>query len=202
MQRMNRFLLAGCIVAASAALLAGCAAPPPVAPPTTPIVTSTPAPPTDAVGAPIRATRGYAWSPQMDDTARRLRSDLSGNASVAQTTDQRLWVSLPSAEAFAAGRSALTPGGSAWLDRVAVALRENRRAEVQIVGSADPALRGKAAETQAMDRAASARDWMVARGVPAPRMSVAGVAARAAVATPAEGGRLDILIGERVDAPK
>lgn len=202
MQSMNRLLHAGSVVAASAALIAGCAAPPPVAPPTTPVVTSTPAPPTDAVGAPIRATRGYAWSSQMDDTTRRLRSDLSGNASVAQTTDQRLWVSLPSAEAFAAGRSALSPSGSAWLDRIALALRENRRAEVQIVGSADPALRGKAAETQAMDRAASARDWMVARGVPAPRMSVAGVAARAAVVAPADGGRLDIMIGERADAPK
>ena len=188
--------------AAIGALLAGCAAPPPVAPPATPVVTSTAAPPTDAVGAPIRATRGYTWSAQMDDTSRRLRSDLSGPASVAQTTDQRLWVSLPSADAFAAGRSALTPSGSAWLDRVALALRENRRAEIQIVGSADASLRGPAAERQAMDRAASARDWMVARGIPAPRMSVAGVAARAAATAPPDGGRLDILIGERADAPK
>lgn len=202
MRRMKRSSLAGWVAAGTAALLAGCAAPPPVAPPTTPTVTNTPAPPTDAVGAPIRATRGYVWSPQMDDTARRLRGNLSGGASVAQTTDQRLWISLPTAEAFAAGRSALTPSGSAWLDRVALALRENRRAEIQIVGSSDPALRGNAAETLAMDRAASARDWMVARGIAAPRMSVAGVAARAAAAPPAEGGRLDILIGERSEAPK
>lgn len=138
----------------------------------------------------------------MDDTARRLRGSLSGNAQVAQTTDQRLWVSLPSAEAFATGRSALTASGGAWLDRVAGALRENRRAEIQIVGSPDAGLRGNAAETQAMDRAASARDWMVARGIAPPRMSVAGVAARAAATLPPEGGRLDILIGERADATK
>jgi outer membrane protein OmpA-like peptidoglycan-associated protein len=185
-----------------ATLLAGCAAPPPVAPPATPTVTNTPAPPTDAAGAPIRPTRGFVWSTQMDDTARRLRGSLSGNAQVAQTTDQRLWVSLPSSETFAAGRSALTTSGGAWLDRVAGALRENRRAEIQIVGSPDAVLRGNAAETQAMDRAASARDWMVARGIAPPRMSVAGVAARAAATLPPEGGRLDILIGERADAPK
>ena len=129
-----------------------------------------------------------------DDTSRRLRGNLGGNASVQTTTDQRVWVSLPTAETFAAGRSALTGNGSAWLDRIAAAVRENRRAEVQIVGSADPALRGTNAETQALDRAASARDWMVARGIPAPRMSVAGLAARAAAA--GAEPKLDILIGE------
>jgi hypothetical protein len=43
---------------------------------------------------------------------------------------------------------------------------------------------------------------MVARGIAPPRMSVAGVAARAAATLPPEGGRLDILIGERADATK
>ncbi len=183
-------------------LLAGCVAPPKVAPPSAPTVTRTPAPlpatpGTPGVDGPVRATRGYAWSVQMDDAGRRLKSGLSGDASVAQTTDARLWVSLPTEQSFAAGRSALRPAATAWLDQVALALRENRRAEVQIVASADAGQRGTGAEALAIDRAASARDWLVARGIAAPRIAVAGLAARSAPAAAAL--RLDVLFGERGD---
>lgn len=195
------------LVATAAAVvlvLAGCAAPPPVPPPHVPPPVSAapmPAPPTGAVpapagGAPAASGSPWAWSPRMDAAAQRLRDVLSGSGvEVAQTTDQRLWLSLPGAETFPLGRSALTRPAGAWLDQVAAALRTLPQAEVQIVGQPDATRGGSAL---AVDRAASARDWMVMRGVPARRVAVSGQAPKGKTAV-AEN-RLDILIGERAAA--
>lgn len=189
--------------AAIALVIAGCAAPPPVPAPHVPPPVSAapmPAPPGAAApaagGAAAGASSPWTWSPRMDAAAQRLRDVLSGSGvDVAQTTDQRLWLSLPGAETFPLGRSALTRPAGAWLDHVAATLRTLPQAEVQIVGQPDPNRGGSAL---AVDRAASARDWMVMRGVPARRVAVSGQApkGRAAVAE----NRLDILIGERTPA--
>lgn len=173
--------------------LAGCAmpvvAPPTVPAPVPPAQQTTPAP------APVAPAGAWTWSPQMDNAAARLRSALRGSSiDVVQTTDQRLWLSLPGEETFPAGRSAVTPAARAWLDEVAQALRSVPRAELQIVGAPDAKGGGS---TLALDRAASARDWMVMRGVPARRVAVSGQVPRGKVATP---NRLEILIGERTPA--
>lgn len=163
--------------------LGGCALPkvaPPTVPPTVSAAPVTPAP----AGA-------WAWTPQLESAGSRLRISLLGSgADVSQTSDQRLWISLPSETTFPAGRPAITPAAGAWLDKIAATLRTLPRAEVQIVGPVDN--RGGAA--LAVDRAASARDWMVMRGVPPRRMAVSGQAPRGRTTT---DGRLDILVGER-----
>lgn len=175
-------------------LLAGCAmpvvAPPAVPAPVPPAQQTTPAP------APLTPAGAWTWSAEMDSAAARLRSALGGEVDVVQTTDQRLWLSLPGDEAFPAGRSAVTPAGRAWLDEVAQALRSVPRAEAQIVGAPD-AKRGGA--SLALDRAASARDWMVARGVAARRVAVSGQAPKSGKTV--LPNRLEILIGERSAAP-
>lgn len=166
-----------------ALLLGGCALPK-VAPPLVP-------PPVSAAPLPAAAAGAWVWSPQIESAGSRLRSALFGSgADVSQTSDQRLWISLPADTSFPAGRSALTPAAGAWLDQVAASLRALPRAEVQIVGPVD----AKGGAALAVDRAASARDWMVMRGVPARRMAVSGQAPRGR--NPGEG-RLDIVIGER-----
>ena len=179
--------------AALALWLAGCAAPPPVPPPSVPpAVSAAPAP------APVAST-GWAWTPRLDAAAQRLRDSLHGSGvEVAQTTDQRLWLSLPSAETFPTGRSALTRPAGGWLDQVALALRGLPQAEVQIVGQPD--VRQGGGTALALDRAASARDWMVMRGVPARRVAVSGQGPKGK--TQLVESRLDILIGERAGAPR
>lgn len=144
---------------------------------------------------PVRDGSAYSWTAKMGETSQRLRGALFGSGiDVSQTTDQRLWLSLPVETVFPKGRSAVMPGATANLDKVAQALRDNSRAQVQIVGDADPGASGQAA--LALDRAASARDWIVSRGVPASRIVVASRNARPGPAT--DTRRLDILIGERV----
>lgn len=173
----------GCAALGTALMLGGCALP----------KVSTPAlpPPVSAAPLPAAPAGAWVWSPQIDSAGSKLRSGLFGSgADVSQTSDQRLWISLPADTTFAAGRSAVTPAAGAWLDQVAASLRAMPRAEVQIVGPVD----AKGGAALAVDRAASARDWMVMRGVPARRMAVSGQAPRGR--NPGEG-RLDILIGER-----
>lgn len=174
--------------------LAGCASPPAVAPPPPATIE---APTVAPGGLPARAPgAAYAWSDKLAASATKLRSGLQGNGvAVSQTTDERLWVSLPADVAFVAGRSAVKAPATGWLDQVALALRELPRAEVQIVSDADTAGNDNSARVLALERAASARDWLVIRGVPPQRISVAGRNNRSAVQ--ADPRRLDILIGER-----
>lgn len=172
-------------VAAAALALGGCALP----------QVQTPAmpPPVAAAPLPVAPSGAWAWTPRLESAGAQLRVSLFGSgADVSQTSDQRLWISLPADDSFAAGRPALTPTAGAWLDKVAASLRTLPRAEVQIVGPVDR--RGGAA--LALDRAASARDWMVMRGVPARRMVVSGQSPRGRNAA---DGRLEILVGERAE---
>jgi outer membrane protein OmpA-like peptidoglycan-associated protein len=172
--------------------LAGCAAPPPVAPPSPATIH---APTVASGGVPARAPGAvtYVWSDKLAASAQKLRGGLQGNdVAVSQTTDQRLWVSLPADAAFAVGRSAVKAPASGWLDQVALALRDLPRTEVQIVSDADAT---GSARALALERAASARDWLVGRGVPPQRISVAGRGSHSPV--PADQRRLDILVGER-----
>jgi outer membrane protein OmpA-like peptidoglycan-associated protein len=126
--------------------LAGCAAPrvapPNVPPPVAPAPGSAAAagmtvPPPATASTPASGSP-YVWSDRMDSAASRLRSALLGSGvEVSQTTDQRLWLSLPGETAFAAGRSALRPPAGQWLDQVAATLKTIPQAEVQIVGNPD-----------------------------------------------------------------
>jgi outer membrane protein OmpA-like peptidoglycan-associated protein len=186
----------GLPVLAGAALLwlGGCASPP------VPVVEAPPVAaverPTASVGTP-RVASAYTWSERLASAARRLRDDLQpAGVTVAQSADQRLWLSLPAEVVFASGRSAIKPPAAPWLDRIAALLREQPRAEVQILGEPDPRSRDdNASRVLALDRAASARDWIVARGVSAHRVSVMG--RRTSSQAGAEERRLDIFVGER-----
>lgn len=182
----------------AAALLAACSTP--VAPPPNVPAPVAPAQPSSTAAAPQPAapTGAWAWSPELDEAASRLRSALRGSSvDVVQTTDQRLWVSVPGEDAFALGRAAVKPGAGAWLDEVARSLKALPRAEVQIVAAPDA--KGAGGSALALDRASSARDWMVMRGVPARRVSVSAQTQKSAK-TPVPN-RLEILIGERGAAP-
>lgn len=191
--RLTHFLW-GAVLAA----LAACSTPPvaPLPAPETPL--ERPTATVDAPATTLATASIYVWSDAMATVARKLRADLPGDvANIAQSVDQRVWVSLPADAVFAAGRSALLPRATPWLDRIAALVRELPRTELQILGEADPNSRdARTANAQALDRAASARDWMVARGVAARRIAVAG--RQLTALAPREARRLDIFIGERV----
>ena len=187
-------------------LLAACTAPPkPVPAVASPVPGSAPGP---VYGQAAPGTR--AWSPQMETAERQLSSALSGTGvSVSKTTDERLWITLPGDLTFQANRSALKPGATAVLDKIALSLRNVPLAELRIVGHTDAKGVAAANDALSLDRAASTRDWLVARGLSPVRIAVAGRGARDPLASNddeagrATNRRVEILVGEkaRVGAP-
>jgi outer membrane protein OmpA-like peptidoglycan-associated protein len=203
---------------ASLVVLSACASAP-SSPPPMPPVTLPQAPPAAPLDRPTAApsiapapTPEYLWSDTLAAAARKLRGELpSDAANVGPSSDQRLAISIDGEAVFAPGRSALKPSATPWLDKIAAALRELPRGDVQIIGDPDPQSRDDTkSRALALDRAAAARDWMVARGLPARRIAVAGrrpvaQAAPRGTTQPAAAAseyRLNILIGERAVAPR
>lgn len=184
-------------------LLAGCAAPPkPVPAVTNPVPGSAPGP---VYGQVTPGSR--AWTPQMEAAERQLSSSLSGSGvSVAKTTDERLWITLPGDITFQPNRSALKPTATALLDKIVLALRNVPAADLRIVGHTDSKGAAAANDALSLDRAASTRDWLVARGMSPIRMAVAGRGARDPLASNddeagrATNRRVEILIGEKAKA--
>lgn len=190
-----------------ASLLAGCAAPPPKVVPVPPVVTSVPGSAPGPVYGQAPSPEARGWSPQMEAAERQLSNTLSGTGvSVAKTTDERLWITLPGDLAFQPNRSALKPGATAVLDKIVVALRGVPAPEVRIVGHTDSKGSAAANDALSLDRAASTRDWLVARGMSPVRIAVAGRGSRDPLASNddeagrATNRRVEILVGEKAKA--
>jgi outer membrane protein OmpA-like peptidoglycan-associated protein len=138
---------------ALAALLVGCAVPRgPSGPGAAP-----------APGAPPAAASTTIASEQ-----RRLADALEGTPVVVESTPEgRLRIEVPIQFSFDKGRVAVKPPLAAVLDRIATGLRQQPAFEVRIAAPTDA--KGAGGSLLAQDRAASARDYLIARGVPAAR---------------------------------
>lgn len=147
---------------------------------------------------------GFAWTPSMQSARSQLDSSLRGTGvTVDRSTDDRLWITLPGDLSFEANRSALKPGARAALDQVSLAVRKLGQVDVRIVGHTDSKGSATANNALSLDRAASTRDWLVARGLSPVRIAVAGRGAQDPVDSNdtdsgrASNRRVEILIGER-----
>jgi flagellar motor protein MotB len=141
----------------------------------------------------------FIWTPSINRVFKHLEPTLSeAGASVVKTTDDRMWIVLAGASSFEPQRSALKPTAQTQLDKIAQQLRALPMAELRIIGHTD-LNRG----ALSLERAASTRDWLVARGIPAMRITVAGRGGADPIASNStETGRtlnrrIDILIGQR-----
>jgi outer membrane protein OmpA-like peptidoglycan-associated protein len=173
-----------------ALILAACGTPPKPLPPSAPAVAG-------SAPGPARGAGAFDWTTTADRVEAELSRALVSGPVVARSADQRVWIVLPGDASFEAGRSALRPAARTWLDRVAASLRSWPSAELRIVGHTDASGSTAANDALSLDRAASTRDWLVARGVPAARIAVAGRGARDAGAGGAAGDRrVEILISE------
>ncbi len=191
-------VIALCFALLAALALAGCGTP------TKTVPASGSGVPGSAPGPTYGQSGGQSWSPQLQAAESQLKGSLSGTgASLARSTDDRLWITLPGDLAFQANRSALNPAATAVLDKVVLALRGVTTAEIRIVGHTDAKGSAAANDALSLDRAASARDWMVARGMSPTRIAVVGRGSREPVASNddetgrAANRRVEILVGER-----
>ena len=156
------------------------------------------------VGAGVGALGTYIWSQNMERQKREMEQATQGTGiAVTQTADNQLKLNIPSDISFAVGRSDIQPNFAPVLDQFAAGLRNNPNTDVRIVGHTDNTGSDAINNPLSMDRAASTRNYLTARGVDGRRIVIEGMGERYPIATndTAEGRarnrRVEIFVGER-----
>jgi outer membrane protein OmpA-like peptidoglycan-associated protein len=156
------------------------------------------------VGALAGAAGGYLWSQRMEAQKRQMEAATRGTGvSVTQTANNELKLAIPSDVSFDVGRAAIKPNFAPVLDQFSTGLRNNPNAEVRIIGHTDSTGTDAINNPLSVERAASTRDYLVARGVPATAFRIEGRGSREPVADNntdqgrAQNRRVEIYVGER-----
>jgi outer membrane protein OmpA-like peptidoglycan-associated protein len=122
---------------------------------------------------------------------------------VTQTADNQLKLSIPNDISFDSGRYDIKPNLRPILDQFAQGLAQQQSTEVRIIGHTDNVGSDALNNTLSVNRAQSARDYLVARGVNPSRISIDGRGEREPLADNAtESGRarnrrIEIFLAER-----
>ncbi len=156
------------------------------------------------VGAGVGALGTYIWSQNMERQKREMERATQGTGiAVTQTADNQLMLNIPSDISFAVGRSDIQPNFAPVLDQFAEGLRNNPYTDVRIVGHTDSTGSDAINNPLSMDRAASTRNYLTARGVDGRRIAIDGMGERHPIATNdtvegrARNRRVEIFVGER-----
>jgi outer membrane protein OmpA-like peptidoglycan-associated protein len=157
-----------------------------------------------AIGAGLGALGGYIWSKSMEDKKRAMETATAGTgAQVTQTSENQLKLSIPSDISFDTGRFDIKPNLRPILDQFAQGLGQQPSIEVRIVGHTDSVGSDAVNNLLSVNRSQSARDYLVARGVPSTRISIDGrgshepVADNASAEGRARNRRIEIFLAER-----
>ena len=125
------------------------------------------------VGGAIGAVAGNLWSKRMEDKRREMEQATAGTGvTVDRTDDNQLRVNLPGDISFDTGRSNIRPDMAPILSKFAQGLDGSMN--VQITGHTDSQGSDAINNPLSKDRADAVRDYLVAQGVPATRISTAG----------------------------
>lgn len=161
------------------------------------------------IGAGVGAAGGYIWSQHMEQKKQAMqRATMGSGVAVVQTPDNQLKLEVPSDISFAVGRADLNPRLRPILDQFASGLSQQQGTEVRIIGHTDNTGSDALNDRLSLDRAQSVRDYLLARGVRADTVQVAGrgerepVADNATEAGRAQNRRVEIFLGERADVAR
>ena len=157
-----------------------------------------------AIGAALGGLGGYVWSRQMEDKKRQMEAATAGTGTVVtQTADNQLKLSIPNDISFASGKHDIQPRLMPILDQFAQGLNQQPSMEVRIVGHTDNTGSDAINNPLSVNRAQSARDYLVSRGVATQRISIDGrgshepIADNSTEAGRARNRRIDIFLAER-----
>lgn len=155
------------------------------------------------IGAGAGALGGYIWSQKMQEQKAAMEQATQGTGiGVSQTADNRLKLDVPADAGFAVGRSAVSPALAGVLNQFAGTLQQNTVTQVSIIGHTDNTGSDAINNPLSVDRANSARDYLVARGVAATRFTTDGRGSREPVADNgtadgrAKNRRIEIYVAE------
>ena len=157
-----------------------------------------------SIGAALGGLGGYVWSRQMEDKKRQMEQATAGTGTVVtQTADNQLKLSIPNDISFATGKHDIQARLMPILDQFAQGLNQQPSMEVRIVGHTDNTGSDAINNPLSVNRAQSARDYLVSRGVAVSRISIDGRGSREPIAdNSTEAGRarnrrIDIFLAER-----
>ena len=160
-----------------------------------------------AVGAALGGLGGYVWSRQMEEKKRQMEQATAGTGTVVtQTADNQLKLSIPNDISFATGKHDIQPRLMPILDQFAQGLNQQPSMEVRIVGHTDNTGNDAINNPLSVQRAQSARDYLVSRGVATHRIGIDGRGSREPIADNgteagrARNRRIDIFLAERAQS--
>ncbi len=137
-----------------------------------------------AIGAGVGAVGGHIWSTRMEEQKRQMEASTRGTGvEVTQTADNQLKLNIPSDVSFDVGRADIKPNFRPILDTFAQGLVKNPGARVTIIGHTDSTGTDAINNPLSVNRAASVRDYLTARGVPVGVIAIDGRGAREPIAS-------------------
>ena len=156
-----------------------------------------------AIGAAVGAGGGYLWSKHMEEQKVAMEQATEGTGvSVSQTADNQLKLDIPSDVSFDTNRYEIKSNLRPILDRFATTLNQNPVTTVTIIGHTDSTGTDAINNPLSVNRAASTRDYLVARGVAASRIAIDGRGSREPIADNnsaagrAKNRRVEIFVAE------
>ena len=156
-----------------------------------------------AVGAAAGAVAGNVWTKRQEEQKRQMEEATAGTGvGVTQTADNRLKLDIPSDISFDVGRADIKANFRTVLDTFATSLVNNPASNVTVIGHTDNTGSDAVNNPLSVNRAASVRDYVVARGVQSSRIAIEGRGAREPLvandtaANRAKNRRVEIFVAE------
>ncbi len=157
-----------------------------------------------AIGAGVGALGTYIWSRNMENQRRDMEQATRGTGVVvSQTQDNQLRLEIPSDISFDTNSAQISGAFRPVLDQFAQGLRENTRTQVRIIGHTDSTGSNAINNPLSVDRAASTRSYLAARGVNPERLTIEGRGSSQPIASNAtdrgreQNRRVEIYVAER-----
>lgn len=155
------------------------------------------------LGAAAGGIGTYVWSQRMEQQKLAMEQATQGTGvEVTQTADNQLKLNVPSDVSFDTNSAQIKPNLAPVLDRFAQTLNANPGTTVRIIGHTDSTGNDTINDPLSVNRAASTRQYLAARGVDPARIAIDGRGSREPVAdnSTAQGRamnrRVEIYVGE------
>lgn len=160
-----------------------------------------------AVGAGVGAVAGNVWTKRQEEQKRQMEEATAGTGvGVTQTADNRLKLDIPSDVSFDVGRADIKSNFRTVLDTFSAGLVKNPASNVTVIGHTDSTGSDAVNNPLSLNRAASVRDYVVARGVQSSRIAIDGrgsrepIASNDTAANRAKNRRVEIFVAEPAPA--
>ncbi|MCD6674935.1 MAG: OmpA family protein [Burkholderiaceae bacterium] len=155
------------------------------------------------LGAAAGGIGTYMWSQRMEQQKQAMQQATQGTGvEVTQTADNQLKLNVPSDVSFDTNSAQIKPNLAPVLDRFGQTLNANPGTTVRIIGHTDNTGTDAINDPLSVNRAASVRQYLAARGVDPARIAIDGRGSREPIADNsttqgrAMNRRVEIYVGE------